>query len=139
MEAGYDFTDNIGVVTAYNVDTNKVMWSTKVYQTVSNQSYADVYDFIEGDPKPVLIKSMNITKNKLIIINELNDRYEINPMNGKNVKDYGVKFFCLLSVIIVIILLSILFYINRNKKMISGTLFKATTNYGVNNPYYKGL
>lgn len=76
--------ENMGIVQAFNQNTDKPVWSKKVYDVIISKS-------IEEDVQEVFIKSMTIDKDKLVIVNERNERFELNPMTGKTYSGYVVK------------------------------------------------
>lgn len=131
IEAGFINDKNIGTVTAYNIDTNKVIWTSNVYKEKFSDS-------VEADTLWVYIEKMEIVNNKLIIVNEKGNQYEIDPDNGKNYnQNYRAKIFTIIMFAFPVIIVVLLFYINRNKKIISKTLHDTALHYGVNGPSNK--
>jgi len=66
-----------GRVIAFNKNTDKLIWETIVY-TVDYDSAE------EKDVQDVYITKLSIENDKLIVIDELNRRHELNPLTGEN-------------------------------------------------------
>jgi len=64
--------DNMGIVQAFNSNTNKLIWSKKVYSV-------KIKPYIEADTQWIFIKEMKIENDKLIVINEKLKKYILDP------------------------------------------------------------
>jgi outer membrane protein assembly factor BamB len=71
--------ETMGIVQAYSQTTNELVWSTEVY-------HVNIKKWIEADTQWIFIKSMKIENTALIIIDEKNRTYELNPDNGQKIK-----------------------------------------------------
>ena len=106
---------SMGVVQAYNKDTNKLIWNRKLYEVKIKTS-------LEEDFQLIFIKSMKIVNDKLIIVNERNVVYELDPDTG--------KYFNIIKVIIkksvtILIMLLIVCTLMIRKKMKADKMRKA--------------
>ncbi|MDO8538270.1 MAG: hypothetical protein Q7S21_05275 [archaeon] len=61
---------NGGYVEAINIKTNKRIWLKEVYKPKLNSNFED-------DIQDVFITSLNLKNKKLIIINENNEKFEV--------------------------------------------------------------
>ena len=68
-----------GYVEAFNAATNKKLWRIKIYETKYTSQ-------LEKDVQDVFITSMAIEKNKLIVANERDVRYELDLKTHKVTK-----------------------------------------------------
>ena len=66
-----------GRVIAFDKNTEKLIWETIVYTV--NYDPAE-----EKDVQDVYITKLSIENDKLIVIDELNRRHELNPLTGEN-------------------------------------------------------
>jgi len=62
--------NKMGYIEAWNLDTGEKLWELKVYDVDYDSS-------LESDVQDVFITSLSISGDKLIAINEKNDKYEI--------------------------------------------------------------
>lgn len=67
---------NMGIVQAFNTKTNKLIWSKKIYEV-------NIDSNIEEDVQLVFIKDMKIENDKLVVINEKNVSYTLDPYTGE--------------------------------------------------------
>jgi len=68
--------ENMGIVQASDINTNKLIWSKQVYKVRMNPDY-------EEDTQWVFIKDMKIEGDKLVVINEKQITYTLDPNIGK--------------------------------------------------------
>jgi len=108
--------DNMGIVQAFDVNTNKLLWSTRVYKV-------KIKNGIEEDTQWIFIREMKIENDTLIIINERNKVYELDPVTGKDLnKIYYIssKIILFSAVSVIIIRLIIKKIKSMNQHEISG-------------------
>lgn len=68
-------TNKMGIVEAWDIETNKKVWEKKVYQVFFNP-------LMERDVQDVFISSLSIEGEKLVVVNERGKRFEIDiPKN----------------------------------------------------------
>lgn len=60
-----------GYIEAWDINLNKKIWEIQIYKINYDNN-------LEKDVQDVFIISLKIQKNKLIILNEINDKYELN-------------------------------------------------------------
>jgi outer membrane protein assembly factor BamB len=95
----------MGIIQAFDTNTNELIWSTKVYKVIVNP-------FIESDAQWVFISEMKIDGDKLVIVNERKKVYTIDPNTGKDIskghliRSY-LKIFISIAISTVVILLII--------------------------------
>jgi hypothetical protein len=65
-----------GYIEAFNAKTNKKLWRIKVYEIRNSPE-------LEKDVQNVFITSMVIEKNQLVVVNERDERYEIDLKTRK--------------------------------------------------------
>ena len=92
--------DNMGVVQAFNINTNKLIWSKQVYTIKINPH-------IEKDTQMVFIKKMMIENDKLVIIDEYLKKYILDPNTGN---DFNKRHKWLI-IIIILISVTVIIYI----------------------------
>lgn len=101
--------DNMGIIQAFNVNTNTIIWSKKVYKVKINPH-------VEDDTQWIFIKKMKIQNDKLIVINEKDKEYTLDANTGK-VLDGNSSIIIIVIAIPVIISLAIVL-INKKKNCI---------------------
>jgi|GEM_PF-2945560 len=97
--------EHMGVIQAFNIKTNKLVWSKRVYTVLINP-------FVEEDTQWAFIKEMKIEMDKLIVVNEEGKVYTLDPNTGENFKKYNPILSIIATVIIVLLLILI---INKRK------------------------
>jgi outer membrane protein assembly factor BamB len=70
--------DNMGIVQAFNLNTNKLIWSKRVYVVGIDPN-------IEEDAQLVFIKEMRIENDRLVVIDEHLRIYTLDPNTGKEI------------------------------------------------------
>ena len=68
-----------GYIEAFDAKTNKKLWRIKVYETKYDPQ-------LEKDIQGVFITSLAIKKNMLVVVNELDERYEVDIKSRKITK-----------------------------------------------------
>ena len=68
-----------GYIEAFNAETNKRLWRIKVYETKSSTQ-------LEKDVQEVFIRSTDIENDKLVVVNERGERYEVDLKTRKVTK-----------------------------------------------------
>lgn len=68
--------ENMGIVQAFDANTNELIWSTKVYQV-------EIDPDVEDDTQWIFISEMKIDGDKLLIVNEKKEVYSLDPETGK--------------------------------------------------------
>jgi hypothetical protein len=68
--------ETMSVVTAIDIKTNKLLWSKEVYKVRMNS-------FVETDTQWVFIKELRIEEDKLIVINEKQKKFVLDPYTGE--------------------------------------------------------
>ena len=102
--------DNIGVVQAFNVNTNKLIWSKKVYKVRRSP-------FVEEDTQLIFIKEMKIENDRLIVINENLKSYILDPNTGKSLNARTNSIIIIAIAILVIIIMYVV--LKRRKKIVN--------------------
>ncbi len=102
--------ENMGIVQAFHVNTDKLIWSKKVYTVKINPN-------VEEDTQEIYIKEMKIENDKLVIINENQKKYILNPNTGNdfNNKNILTRIVIILIPVAVIICMVIKQYRKRKK------------------------
>ena len=67
---------NMGIVKAYNNTTGAFMWQKKIYNV-------GIFPNLEEDAQLVFIKEMKIHDGMLLVINEKNRVYKVDPLTGR--------------------------------------------------------
>ena len=101
--------DNMGIVKAFNVNTNKLMWSKKVYKV-------KIKPGIEDDTQWVFIKEIKINNDKLLVVNENNKIYKVDPNTGKVLNDNNIVI--IVASLIIITLFIAIFYIYKKRRKV---------------------
>lgn len=99
--------DNMGVVQAFNINTNKLIWSKQVYTIKINPQ-------IEKDTQMVFIKEMMIENDKLVIIDENLKKYILDPITGN---DFNKRHKWLIIIILISITVIIYIVFKQNTKI----------------------
>jgi len=102
--------DNMGIVQAFNENTNKLIWSKKIYKV-------KIKSGIEEDTQWIFIKEIKIDNDKLLIVNESNKIYEVDPNTGKVLNDNNWIVISVLSLIIITIFIFTLYMYKRRKNI----------------------
>ena len=77
--------DNMGIIQAFDANTNELIWRTKVYKVKIKRN-------IEADTQWVFISEMKIDGDKLVIVNEKKEVYTLDPNTGKDLsKDHSIR------------------------------------------------
>lgn len=102
--------ENMGIVQAFDINTNKLIWSKQVYKVRMKPN-------VEADTQWVFIKDMKIEGDKLVIINEKQKTYTLDPLTGNSLdKSTTVSSIIYITIPIVLILLMyIVFRMKRSK------------------------
>lgn len=104
--------DNMGIIQAFNKNTNTLLWSKKIYKVKIDPN-------IEEDTQWVFIKEMKIEDNKLLIVNEQNKIYEVDPNTGKVLNDSNsIVIVVSLVVSITTLFIVVLYMYKRRKRML---------------------
>jgi hypothetical protein len=69
--------ENMGIVQAFDINTNKLIWSKQVYKVRMNPD-------VEADTQWRFIKDMKIEGDKLVVINEEQKTYMLDPNTGNS-------------------------------------------------------
>ncbi|MFA5794784.1 MAG: WG repeat-containing protein [Candidatus Brocadiia bacterium] len=69
----------MGYVEAWDVSSGKKLWETKVYDV-------EMKPMLEKDVQMVYITSLSIEDGRLVVINENNAKYYLNPANGQKIQ-----------------------------------------------------
>lgn len=104
-------SDNMGIVQAFNVNTNKLIWSKKIYKV-------KIKSGIEEDTQWIFIKEIKIYNDKLLVVNESNKIYEVDPNTGKVLNDNNWIVISVLSLIIITLFIVTLYMYKRRRKII---------------------
>ena len=102
--------NNMGIVEAFNVNTNKLIWSKKVYKV-------KIKPGVEEDTQWIFIKEIKINNDKLLVVNEYNKIYQVDPNTGKVLNDNN-KVIAPASLIITILFIAILYIYKKRRKVI---------------------
>ena len=95
--------DNMGIVQAFDINTNKLVWSKQVYEVKMRPR-------VEADTQWVFIKEIKIDGDKLVVINEKQKMFTLDPNTGNNLdKNNFVTTRYIATPIIVIILMFLVF------------------------------
>ncbi len=87
-----------GLVEARNKETGALLWSTKVYSVKYNPE-------LEADVQNVFITKLQIADEKLLVVNEKNQKYFVNLQTGVSVNDAyakGYKIGSFLAIVLVV-------------------------------------
>ena len=103
--------DNMGVVQAFNVNTNKLVWSKKVYKVTIKPG-------VEDDTQWIFIKEIKIDNDKLLVINESNKIYEIDPNTGEIVNHNNSIVIIRVSLVSATLFI-VLFYMHKRRRKIN--------------------
>jgi len=104
-------SDNMGIVQAFNVNTNKLIWSKKIYKV-------KIKSGIEEDIQWIFIKEIKIDNDKLLVVNESNKIYEVDPNTGKILNDNNWTVIAVLSLIIITLFIAIIYMYKRRRKIV---------------------
>ena len=102
---------NMGFVKAFDVTTNMPLWSNLVYRI-------KIKDNIEDDTQWVFIKEMKIVNDKLLVLNESNRTYVVDPHTGKVLNDANSVVIGF-PVVVITTLIIVMLYINKKRKRIT--------------------
>jgi outer membrane protein assembly factor BamB len=100
--------DNMGIVQAYDTNTNELIWSTKVYEV-------DMKPNIEEDTQWVFISEMKIDGDKLIVVNEKREVYTLDPNTGKDLSEDHINYFVIIIGITVSIPVALVLIFRRKR------------------------
>ncbi len=101
-------SDNMGIVQAFNINTNKLVWSKKAYTVKINPQ-------IEKDTQEVYIKEMKIENDKLVVIDERLKKYLLDPDTGNEINNKGTLIMIILISITLIIYVVVRHHWKRKK------------------------
>ena len=101
-------SDNMGIVQAFNVNTNKLIWSKKIYKV-------EIKSGIEEDTQWIFIKEIKIDNDKLLVVNESNKIYEVDPNTGKVLNDNNWIVISVLSLIIITLFIVTVYMYRRRR------------------------
>lgn len=101
--------ENMGIVQAFDINTNKLIWSKQVYKVRMKPN-------VEADTQWVFIKDMKIEGDKLVIINEKQKTYTLDPLTGNSLdKSTTVSIIYITILIVLILLMYIVFRMKMSK------------------------
>lgn len=101
--------DNMGIVQAFDINTNKLIWSKQVYEVKMNPR-------VEADTQWVFIKDMKIDGDKLVVINEKQKMYTLDPNTGNNLDKSNSVIIGYIAIPIVAITLMLIVFIKRKTR-----------------------
>jgi outer membrane protein assembly factor BamB len=102
--------ENMGIVQAFDVNTKKLIWSTKVYKVKIKRN-------IEDDTQWIFISEMKIVGDKLVIVNEKKEIYNLDPNTGKDLsKDHSIRNYVIIFISIAICTAVIILIISMIRK-----------------------
>ena len=90
--------DNMGVVQAFDIKTNKLIWSKKVYEV-------KIKPRVEADTQFVFIKEMKIDGDKLIVVNEKEKAFTLDPYTGEDLDSSSLVIGPMIAIPIIVIIL----------------------------------
>ena len=96
----------MGVVQAFDIKTNKLIWSKKVYDVKINPR-------VKADTQWVFIKNMKMDGNKFVVINEKEQVFALDPYTGEDLNNSNL----LIGLIIVIPIIVIMFIVTSKTKL----------------------
>ena len=100
---------DMGIVQAFDINTNKLIWSKQVYKVKLKSN-------VEADTQWVFIKDMKIDEDKLVVINERQKMFTLDPITGENLdKNNSVTIIYIAIPIFVITLMIILIMKKKSK------------------------
>jgi outer membrane protein assembly factor BamB len=97
---------NMGLVQAFDINTNKLIWSKQVYEV-------KIKSRVEADTQWVFIKDMKIDGDKLVVLNEKQKVCTLDPTTGENLD----KIVTILYIVLPVTLIILLFIIFTRKKL----------------------
>lgn len=101
--------ENMGIVQAFDEYTNKLIWSKQVYEVKMNPR-------IEADAQWVFIEDMRIDGDKLVVTNERQKMFTLDPNTGEDLdKSNSVTIRYIAIPIIVIILMVIVNFMKKSR------------------------
>lgn len=101
--------DDMGIVQAFNTKTNNLLWSKKIYKVRINPN-------VEEDTQLVFITEMKFEDDKLIVVNERQDQYIVDPYTGEVLSGNKTLYIIIVAAIIIIGSISLgLLYKNRRR------------------------
>lgn len=77
--------ENMGYVQAGDLNSGKLLWKKKIYDVQINPHF-------EPDMQRVFIKELSLVNGKIIVVNELDDKYELDPKNNDVQKIAGLGY-----------------------------------------------
>ncbi|AHF08664.1 hypothetical protein DESME_13310 [Desulfitobacterium metallireducens DSM 15288] len=98
--------ENMGIIQAFDINTNKLIWSKQVYKV-------RVKPNVEADTQWVFIKDMEIDGDRLVVINEKQKTYTLDPNTGNSLDKSSTASIIIIIPIILIILMYIVFRMKR--------------------------
>jgi hypothetical protein len=104
--------DNMGIVQAFNVKTNKLIWSTKVYGV-------KIEPGIEEDTQWIFIKEIKINNDKLLVVNEKNKTFQVDPNTGRvlHAHNNSINNIVIAVIVLFTIILCIVILYNSNSNI----------------------
>ena len=93
---------DMGRVQAFDINTNKLIWSKQVYEVKMKSN-------VEADTQWVFIKDMKIDGDKLIVINERQEMFTLDPITGENLDKNNSVTIIYIAISIFVLMLTIIF------------------------------
>lgn len=100
---------NMGIVQAFDINTNKLTWSKQVYEVKMKPN-------VEADTQWVFIKDMKIDGDKLVVINERQKVFMLDPITGENLEKSNSVTMRYIAIPTLLIMLVIIFIMTKNSK-----------------------
>ncbi len=104
--------EKMGYVEAWDVDSGKLIWAKKVYDV-------KIDPLLEADVQWVFIRSMSIEKEKLIVTNEKNEKFEIDISKEKENKKNGAWPLSIAGLIILVIVSGIVCFVMKKRRFLN--------------------
>lgn len=100
--------ENMGIIQAFDINTNKLLWSKQVYKVRMKPN-------VEADTQWVFIKDIKIEGDKLVVINEKQKTYTLDPITGNSL-DKSFTVTIIIYITISIILIALIYMVFRAKR-----------------------
>lgn len=98
--------NNMGIVQAFDTNTNKLIWSKQVYEVKMKPN-------VEADTLWVFIKDMKIDGDKLVVVNERQKMFTLDPITGENLDKSNSVTIVYIAIPILVIMLMAIFIMKR--------------------------